>query len=652
MLIYCKIFKALRLIVFSAGLSIIFLTQGFGEAREIVRVEFTSTEIPTYAKKLEKPYTTSTIKLIYDDGSSKILALKYNELFRSGDRVGLHKAGEVVDKFGQPISNWGTTLYGDHIRDGGLFLSAPDGNSLITFKNSATAGTDKLFLVTHFEHNSWVVNQNPDQHPFDSKFDTPGVINMTTLVQNEQGLLTAKYLKNVDANTVSGFWFPCSASLTPWNTHLGSEEYEPDAQLFEDIPFEPANLYLSTAGKSVKQGGANPYDYGFPIEIVINDKGLTQVHKRYAMGRFSLEQGRVMPDERTVYMTDDAKDGVRLMFIADRKKDLSEGTLYAAKWIQKESTGGGQANLNWIKLGHVDENTIREYLLSKLTFSDIFESKPKQSLSESQKQTDDFRPVYVFNGFSPKLDKPEKKSKSAYLKIKPGMETAAAFLETRRYAALKGATTEFTKMEGQAFNHRDKKFYTVISKAYKGMIAGKNKKRFQDDIKLTGDPEDMKCGVIHESVLKSGVKDTEGNIINSAWVAVNMNAMLTNKISEEKLCYDDGIANPDGLEYSESLRTLFIGEDSDELHSSNFLWAFTPHNRVLKRVLIAPKDSEISGLHISEDLTGSTNLFTNFQREILPEDFWEKMTPENANKFVANRDLRGIVGYIGPINVR
>jgi uncharacterized protein len=35
-----------------------------------------------------------------------------------------------------------------------------------------------------------------------------------------------------------------------------------------------------------------------------------------------------------------------------------------------------------------------------------------------------------------------------WLRLKPWMEKAAAFLETRRYAALLGATTEFAKMEG------------------------------------------------------------------------------------------------------------------------------------------------------------------------------------------------------------
>ena len=625
------------------------IIHGEAKAGNIDHVEFTSTAIPNKGDVLVHPYTTSTLELFFKDGSSKTIGLKYNELFRSGDQVGEYTAGTILDKFNQPITSWGKTLYGDYIRDGLIHVSAPDGNSLITFKNPATTATDKLFLVTHFEHHSWATSLDFKKPPFDTKFGVPMVMNMITLEQNDKGKLTAKKLTNIDANSVNGFWFLCAASLTPWNSHLGAEEYDPDAQLFENIPFEPMNLYLNTQGLNVKQGGANPYDYGFPVEMKLNEKGLTQVNKRYAMGRVSLEQGRVMPDERTVYLADDAKDGVRLMFIADRRKDLSSGSLYAARWIQKKNTGGGNADLKWIKLGHANEKMIRDYLFRKTTFSDIFDSKPKGSVDETETLTDGFKPVYVFNGFSPKLGKSEKKSKSAYLKVKPGMETAAAFLETRRYAGLIGATTEFTKMEGQAFNKRDKKLYTVISKAYKGMIEGKNKGRFQDHIKLTGNEDDLKCGVIYESDLKANINDVSGNNINSEWVAVNMNALITNKFSTENLCDENGIANPDGLEYSESLHTLFIGEDSDDLHLYNFLWAYTLHNKALTRILIAPKDSEIAGLHISENINGSTYLFSNFQRDIHPEDFWKKLTPEVANKFVAKRDLRGIVGYIGPI---
>ena len=33
-------------------------------------------------------------------------------------------------------------------------------------------------------------------------------------------------------SAVNGLWIPCTESLSRWNTHLGSEEYERDARLF------------------------------------------------------------------------------------------------------------------------------------------------------------------------------------------------------------------------------------------------------------------------------------------------------------------------------------------------------------------------------------------------------------------------------------
>ena len=53
--------------------------------------------------------------------------------------------------------------------------------------------------------------------------------------------------------------------------------------------------------------------------------------------------------------------------------------------------------------------------------------------------------------------------KVEYLKLKPGKEKAAAFLETRRYAAMLGATTEFNKMEGVTLNDKDNKVYIAMS---------------------------------------------------------------------------------------------------------------------------------------------------------------------------------------------
>ncbi|WP_222703158.1 hypothetical protein, partial [Streptococcus pneumoniae] len=60
--------------------------------------------------------------------------------------------------------------------------------------------------------------------------------------------------------------------------------------------------------------------------------------------------------------------------------------------------------------------------------------------------------------------------KVEYLKVKPGMEKAAAFLESRRYGAILGATSEFNKMEGLTVNKKDKKAYMAISYQNSAML--------------------------------------------------------------------------------------------------------------------------------------------------------------------------------------
>ncbi len=660
-----------RLLIIS--LVLLFTMIGSANAKEIVQAEFTSTPLPRNNDSLDRPVIKSTIRLYFDDHSVKDIPLSYKELFRSGQRIGNNYAGSILDKKGNRINNWGTASNHSQIREGPIFSSSPDGNTLIQIKKQKTLNSDAIFLVTHFEKNGWVENDDKHIPPFDSEYDAPMAINLTQLSQSiKNGTLTPKILTNIRSKNVPGFWFPCASSLTPWNTHLGAEEYEPNARWFEFNPLKAMNLYLGTQGKTVKQGGANPYKYGFPIEIKLNKTGKPEVKKRYAMGRVSFELGLVMPDERTVYLSDDAKDGIRLMFIADNPRDLSSGTLYAAKWKQTMSFSGGQADLKWIKLGHSNENTITKYLDNRLTFSDIFESKFLKSGKEKFSNISSYTPIYVFHGYTPKSNSSIRnldtfkvikdittiknsknkiygKTKTEYLKIKKGMETAAAFLETRRFAALKGATTEFTKMEGQAINKKDKKLYTAISKAYKGMLKGENGDRLNDDISLKGNPDDLLCGLIYESELESGLKDTEGNAILSDWVAINMKALIKGKSSGAETCDENNIANPDNLKFSEKFRSLFIAEDSGTRHSRDVLWAYSVDKGNLTRILVAPKHSEVSGLFITENLNGYAYIFSNFQRSIHPEDFWKNMKPEDANQYISDKDLRGIVGYIGPI---
>ncbi|MGP3372622.1 alkaline phosphatase PhoX, partial [Escherichia coli] len=134
---------------------------------------------------------------------------------------------------------------------------------------------------------------------------------------------------NVDTSGVGCLWITCGASLSPWGTHLSSEEYEPDASKIDDKQFK---AYCKNLFGDENKG--TPYNYGHLPEVTVNKDGTGSIKKHYCMGRLSHELVQVMPDERTVIMGDDATNSGLFMFIADKARDLSSGTLYVAKWHQ------------------------------------------------------------------------------------------------------------------------------------------------------------------------------------------------------------------------------------------------------------------------------------------------------------------------------
>ena len=206
--------------------------------------------------------------------------------------------------------------------------------------------------------------------------------------------------------------------------------------------------------------------------------------------------------------------------------------------------------------------------------------------------------------------------KTNWVKLKPGMEKAAAFLETHRYAALVGASLGFSKMEGTTVNAKDKIAYSAMSYIKDSMLNGSG------DIKVQG----PQSGAVYALNLQGAQKDRTGVAIDSEWVPVDMAAPAA-LIGEDlatpdalgNISHADKIANPDNIKFSEKMRTLFIGEDSGR-HVNNFLWAYNVDTQQLSRIMSCPAGAESTGLQSVDDINGWTYIMSNFQHA----GDWEK----------------------------
>ncbi len=256
---------------------------------------------------------------------------------------------------------------------------------------------------------------------------------------------------------------------------------------------------------------------------------------------------------------------------------------------------GGSFDLKWIKLGHATDDEIRAMVDGGIKFSDIFEV--------SDEPKDGFVEVFAGSAKTPE-----------YLKVKN--ETAAAFLETMRYAGYKGATTEFNKAEGLAFDPEGMRAFVAITDISKGMEEGAGTGAAGDQIRL---PK-IKAGGVYAMPLAGAQVDTDGNPIDSAYVPVSMSVpkgLLGVDLAEPdewgNTASVEHIGNADNLYWSSAYKTLFIGEDSSRMHLNNVLWAWQDGMEKPVRLLTAPAGAELTGLRIHENVGGHAYALTNAQ---------------------------------------
>jgi hypothetical protein len=220
-------------------------------------------------------------------GEKDPVKISFMTMARSGDTLGGAVFGAVIDSKGQQMND----------KDGLPIVSHnPDANNILTAYNN------KMYAVTHFES------------------PVPSVAYLSEVEQDSAGVLKYTKTQNIDFSKFGGLWTPCAGSISPWGSHLGSEEDEPNARAFFSAPSKKVNIttiddkkyevndninkelvnmasYLKLDPSTFKDGpaaakaGLNPYNYGWSWEVKVGSDGKPfELQKLYAVGRMSWEQ--------------------------------------------------------------------------------------------------------------------------------------------------------------------------------------------------------------------------------------------------------------------------------------------------------------------------------------------------------------------------
>ena len=365
---------------------------------------------------------------------------------------------------------------------------------------------------------------------------------------SEWNVLSSKML---NLSSINGGWVFCFGSMSPWGSPLFSEElYFDDTQYWNDDSFR----YHSDQSQLENYLGhyPNPYDYGYIVEI--EDASTTEPDfiKHLAMGRFSHENAAVMPDERTVYLTDDGYETVLFKFIADTAGDLSAGTLYAAQVAQDDTKDSAITgfDVEWVEMAASSNSEIQNWV-------DQYDGITTEDFSGGQNSyiTDEEINDWAEGRLNQDLNEDGT--------VGYALDDRVAFLESRKAAAALGASDEWNKMEGVAFNaNAPENLYLAMSNIGYGMSDG------QGDIDVTQNS----CGIVYRMSLKGewDVKRIEPVISGGPYTS-----------SARNECDVNNLAGPDNLLVLNDGRVL-IGEDTSK-HESNMVWLWGEPSEPLER---------------------------------------------------------------------
>ncbi|HKJ72264.1 MAG TPA: alkaline phosphatase PhoX [Gammaproteobacteria bacterium] len=388
--------------------------------------------------------------------------------------------------------------------------------------------------------------------------DRPGGMSRLPLERGPDGgwRVAGKGARMLDFRDERGTWVNCFGTLSPWGTPLSSEElYFPATRRWND-PSHPRHGGLQDLARYLgyddfAEHWPNPYDYGYIVEIT-DPAGAAVPRKRRALGRFSHENAVVMPDRRTVYLSDDGTGTVLFRFVADRAGDLSAGTLYAAAVTQDEGDGDPARtgfDIRWVRLGHARGEQVAAWARD---YDGAGVADFREDGTSYIADADICRWAEARRGRDLACDGDDKVGDDPFGDDRP------AFLESRKAAAALGATAEFRKMEGVNIHPAGARDGSV---PFVYLAMTQINKTMADDrgaIRLQANP----CGAVYRMRL------------GPDYGVSRLEPVAVGGVPGEAGCPDESLANPDNLVVLPDGRVV-VGEDSG-VHDNNMLWLLSP----------------------------------------------------------------------------
>ena len=186
----------------------------------------------------------STDECTTDDGAHPI---RFNRLMTSGEQLPSSRAATNAPIFGGMVDINGDWVYRCTIDDVKALVTAGNvtgvpADTPVAFEEGCPYGpgaVDGLALgrdISMHEDFTSLLKFSTDEG--DALYSIvqfedprPGTMDVMKLEQDPAtGKLTPTSLDVVDWAPLGGLWVPCAGSVSPWQSHIGSEEYEPDAR--------------------------------------------------------------------------------------------------------------------------------------------------------------------------------------------------------------------------------------------------------------------------------------------------------------------------------------------------------------------------------------------------------------------------------------